>query len=442
MKFHSSSVYMPLVLSQSSATSMSIQSLCQLFDGQIVIPEYQRDTDQWSRSEKSLFIESILNNLVVPPILFYLHPPDPSNGIFAEIQEVVDGQQRLNTIKSFYRNEFALMPSKKLQYSFEQSTYYEGKTFSDLCPTLQEIFLNYRIQFVRLPIFLSTEIKLEIFRRINKTNTQLSGQDLRLAYYHNSSSVFLIRLAGVYNYKPGAEVGKYESPFTERILQSASVPTPLNQFSVLRRVADILSLDQLASLWDINQASKTAWQSYWLETSVVKGQTPSLVFLQYLMHLNQSQLDYVIRHNLNNLQIQKFNDSIELASDIYCAQLKYEDENPSVNKILFTFDEIVHSFVQFQYYFLEVTQNCKNAKSHKYREVALLIASLVYRNIATTSISQEKWKQINKFLLKPKTVTNNILQNSQPYPKLDGKWSNYKKQFQIATQVIETIATL
>src|SRR5271170_2348525 len=91
----------PIVGGQTTAQNEAVETvLKRLEEGEIFVPPYQRDSDEWDKNKKSLFIESILNRLTVPA--FYLAPSvdDPENF------EVVDGQQRLTTLASFFRNEY------------------------------------------------------------------------------------------------------------------------------------------------------------------------------------------------------------------------------------------------------------------------------------------------------------------------------------------------
>lgn len=61
-------------------------------------PTYQRPGGQWDIRQKQKFIDSILNNFPVPPI--YLH----KTGTYA----VIDGKQRLETIREFIDGKFDL----------------------------------------------------------------------------------------------------------------------------------------------------------------------------------------------------------------------------------------------------------------------------------------------------------------------------------------------
>ena len=62
-------------------------------------PEYQRRL-VWDATKKSLFIESLLMNIPVPPLFVY--EADLAR------YEVMDGQQRITAIQEFYSNNLAL----------------------------------------------------------------------------------------------------------------------------------------------------------------------------------------------------------------------------------------------------------------------------------------------------------------------------------------------
>jgi hypothetical protein len=62
-------------------------------------PEYQRRL-RWTRNQKSKLIESLLLNIPIPPV--FLYESDAAR------YEVMDGQQRLNTVKEYLTGDFAL----------------------------------------------------------------------------------------------------------------------------------------------------------------------------------------------------------------------------------------------------------------------------------------------------------------------------------------------
>ena len=91
-----------------------------------ISPAYQRRL-RWTRKKKSLLIESFLLNIPVPPI--YLYEQDYN------AYEVIDGQQRLDAISTFLRNDFALTG---LEYWPELNR----KRFLDLPQVLQRGLLR------------------------------------------------------------------------------------------------------------------------------------------------------------------------------------------------------------------------------------------------------------------------------------------------------------
>ena len=98
--------FLPRVKGATTAQSPNVESLMnQLDDGTYYIPDYQRDSSQWDTSKKSLFIDSLINNLTIPPLIVY---PETDANTGEEKHQIVDGQQRLTTIRDFIKGAFAL----------------------------------------------------------------------------------------------------------------------------------------------------------------------------------------------------------------------------------------------------------------------------------------------------------------------------------------------
>jgi uncharacterized protein with ParB-like and HNH nuclease domain len=69
-----------------------------------LFPSYQR-RPRWSPAKQSKLIESLLMNIPIPPI--FLYERDLAK------YEVMDGQQRLSTIRAFFEDQFKLQGLKK-----------------------------------------------------------------------------------------------------------------------------------------------------------------------------------------------------------------------------------------------------------------------------------------------------------------------------------------
>jgi hypothetical protein len=139
----------PLVKERTKTEGTNILTLLNLLnkingdDPRAYIPNYQRDCNEWGKIKKSRFIESILNNLTTPAIFLC----EDDQGRF----EVVDGQQRLNTILEYSNDKFEMVSDDSVDYLSPQSVYYKGKIFSELDKTLKNIFNFYAIAVIYLP---------------------------------------------------------------------------------------------------------------------------------------------------------------------------------------------------------------------------------------------------------------------------------------------------
>lgn len=127
------------------------------------IPDYQR-RDIWTKQDKSRFIESLLMGIPIPSIFLWENSD--------VILEVVDGAQRLYTIKGFIDNKFSLIKSKKMPSI-------GGLMFKDLTPARQRKFYNTVIRSVQLTEKADAATRFDLFERINTTGKKLTQAELR-----------------------------------------------------------------------------------------------------------------------------------------------------------------------------------------------------------------------------------------------------------------------
>ncbi len=150
-------------------------------------PEYQRRI-VWSQKKKSLFIESLLMNIPIPPVFLYEY--DLSR------YEVIDGQQRLNTIVEFYEGRLVLRGLKAPWSALN------GLRYSDCHDTIQRGFDRRKISAT---ILLAENAKYEsrgeddirrqVFGRLNTGGQRLNAQELRNCLYSGPFNDLLIELA-------------------------------------------------------------------------------------------------------------------------------------------------------------------------------------------------------------------------------------------------------
>ena len=148
--------------------SMAIESLQAARPGLLVEPHYQRQGDVWSRPRQRLFIDSILNGFIVPPM--YWHTLDSSSEYYDGFNRyaIVDGRQRLEAIFSFLDGDLTL--SKDNILLGEPKISLDGLTVSSLSgehPWLYAALMRAAIDVV---IIETSEIDLieELFSRLNE----------------------------------------------------------------------------------------------------------------------------------------------------------------------------------------------------------------------------------------------------------------------------------
>ena len=148
---------------------------------------YQRDK-VWSEEKKSFLIDSILKNYPIPPVFFRMKI-DQDTGITK--YDVIDGKQRLTTIRDFIDGKIAL-PEDFGDDKIGDSEL-NGATFADL-----DRFEKYKKQFwrYRIPvIFIETEDKdliKNVFDRLNRNGVPLVPQELRRAKYGDTKMYKII----------------------------------------------------------------------------------------------------------------------------------------------------------------------------------------------------------------------------------------------------------
>lgn len=144
----------------------SLREYYEKFNSNFIKPHFQRN-NVWSPQTKSKLIESFLASYPVPPVILY-----KLKGV--EQYWIIDGLQRISTIKEYFENEFSLIVKN------EQ---YRGKKFKDLSKDAQDklnnTFLNCIIVREISPrgdVFL-----YNLFERLNTGSTALNAMEVRRA---------------------------------------------------------------------------------------------------------------------------------------------------------------------------------------------------------------------------------------------------------------------
>ncbi|AWK76726.1 hypothetical protein CBI38_35365 (plasmid) [Rhodococcus oxybenzonivorans] len=148
------------------------------------IPEYQRE-DVWEEDRKHRFIESLLMGLPIPFLFFWENIDDGR-------LEIVDGSQRIRTIREFLDGNLRLGDLETLNRI-------SGFDFNDLKESRQRKLKNRTIRGVVLDEEADDQARAELFDRINTGSKSANPAEIRR--------------------------GALPGPFTELITELADSPT-------------------------------------------------------------------------------------------------------------------------------------------------------------------------------------------------------------------------
>ncbi len=154
----------------------------QLERDDIIIPFYQRRF-VWNINQASKLIESFLMGLPVPQIFLYVNADDQL--------EVIDGQQRLMSVKYFMEGYFGDPDKNEKRQVFRlkglaERSEYNGKLFSELSAKDQRKIRNSTLRAINIKQIKPTHCNdsvFYIFERLNTGGTQLKPQEIRNAVY-------------------------------------------------------------------------------------------------------------------------------------------------------------------------------------------------------------------------------------------------------------------
>jgi len=147
-----------------SSADFSVSTLVSMLrESGMIIPRFQRKY-VWSDKKASRLIESLIMQCPIPVV--YL------NRRSDEVLEVVDGNQRINSLRRFMDNNFLLA-------GLTVFTELNGKSFDNLEQKFHRQVRNRTIRCVIIEPESNSQIKFDVFERLNSGSTPLSPQELR-----------------------------------------------------------------------------------------------------------------------------------------------------------------------------------------------------------------------------------------------------------------------
>lgn len=154
----------------------TLELLLSKFDrGDFFIPDYQRQY-VWKPNNKTLFIESVLLGLPIP-FMFFAGCEDGR-------LEIIDGAQRMQTLREFVSGKLKLAKLPKLNLL-------DGFSFADLSTATQRKFLNRTFRVVVLDEKTTPDIRQDLFNRINTSGVKASDSEVRRGSYPGKLTRFI-----------------------------------------------------------------------------------------------------------------------------------------------------------------------------------------------------------------------------------------------------------
>lgn len=177
-----------------------------------VRPFYQR-RERWDIERQSKLIESFIINVPVPPIFVYEKDFNK--------HEVMDGQQRITALKSFYAGEFKL---KGLEIWKELN----GRTYSTLPSQVRSGLDRRSISYI-VVLRESTPneedamfLRQTVFERLNTGGVKLEHQEIRNCLFQGALNKLLVDLTKTDDFRDTFSLPRYqkEEEFDDSPIQS------------------------------------------------------------------------------------------------------------------------------------------------------------------------------------------------------------------------------
>lgn len=166
-----------------SPSDPTLENLAQqIVNEDMIVPFYQRRY-VWRIEQASKLIESFLMGLPVPQVFLYVNDEDKL--------EIIDGQQRILSIKYFFEGYFGEEDNRGRRERFKLKglsarSEYNGKTFEELNDRDKRRLRNSTLRAINIKQLSPNEnyeSVFHIFERLNTGGTALKPQEIRNAVY-------------------------------------------------------------------------------------------------------------------------------------------------------------------------------------------------------------------------------------------------------------------
>lgn len=172
----------------STCRTKTVQSLTSDISKDYIVFSHklQREEGQWSPKTKSDLIDSLLRR----------YPINPTYAVKeGNILSVIDGVQRLSTLRDYISNSFRLSKDLEPVMIRGEEKIIAGKKFNKLDKDVQEALLNSELQIYELSDYTEKDIR-EMFRRQN-AGKSLNKSQLRTSIENEEMSEIVCNMASL-----------------------------------------------------------------------------------------------------------------------------------------------------------------------------------------------------------------------------------------------------
>ncbi len=190
-----------------------------LRSGKLILSPYFQRNLVWRDSHKHDFIDTILKGFPFPQVFLARGEIDLQR--MESFTCVVDGQQRLNAIREYVGDKFAV----------------HGKNFSDLSNEEKTAFIKYEVPVIDFDLDAGDDRLKDVFKRLNRTFYSLSIIE-RIATEYSSSEFLLTARALCGDITSGAEA--VEEVAAAEVLEDGLAPVDSDGLGGSQAVNDFL----------------------------------------------------------------------------------------------------------------------------------------------------------------------------------------------------------
>lgn len=254
-------------------------------------PDYQRN-HRWKNVTSSKLMESLILNIPVPTI-YLSQDIDVDEEVEDDVARysVIDGQQRLTAIYDFMNNSYVLEGLEILEPL-------NGMYYKNLPAFLIRRLEERTIKCLRIDSTVDSQVKYDIFERLNSGAVQLEAQELRNAVYRGKFNELIKELAKHEYFREMLNIKEKNPDENAKVKKMEDVEIVLRFFAlegdglnVLKKsFKDFLS-EQMAIFNKCTEEElKTKKQNFEDVMSIIYQKFGSKAFAKYKYEKNKSKL--------------------------------------------------------------------------------------------------------------------------------------------------------